>query len=519
MATLAADKMVDFVERLIAEGNGDYGRLNHILGLIKKGKPLYRSDQNYLNAKLEDEKKPSPKTQQDPLTKINELIMSGQGDTGRLQFILESLQKGKSLYKSDQAYLESKIGSVRMLDDARMQPDPVDTTDVLKSQIAAANQRISNLEKMLQEKMLRLENVQLKPIPAMVRMPGAMPKGWIQPRNDLQEIQQKIQYEQESLERSQTDADKLKIEQSKLMQLILNRKEFEKQLEIEQERLQRQVALERQAVLEQSKLAEQIKTQETELEDAKKERDVIVAQLEKEHYRLADSLGNEKRTLSEVRTEYERINTELKQQESQIAQQIEQERRNLTEQAIVARRIREKTLELETIREEYARITSEAKSKEHELLEQIKMEKARIARHEKLIGQIDLYEKSLHSSRQRQAVLLAKIEKKKLNLQNTLRTVLETKQEQNILDNLIAENDLLDKQISLAEADLRHIQEEKASLEKELKEKKSSITRTKKRESKRTKNLRQKKKLLEKEVKKEATLVRRATKRIGASEP
>ena len=40
---------------------------------------------------------------------INNLIETKQGDPGRLKYIFESLQKGKPLFKTDQKYLEKKI--------------------------------------------------------------------------------------------------------------------------------------------------------------------------------------------------------------------------------------------------------------------------------------------------------------------------------------------------------------------------------------------------------------------------
>ena len=43
------------------------------------------------------------------LGKIQELMDSGEGDLGRLRFILMTLRRGNPLYKSDQKYLEKKL--------------------------------------------------------------------------------------------------------------------------------------------------------------------------------------------------------------------------------------------------------------------------------------------------------------------------------------------------------------------------------------------------------------------------
>ena len=43
------------------------------------------------------------------LPKIQELMDSGDGDLGRLRFILMTLRRGNPLYISDKKYLEKKI--------------------------------------------------------------------------------------------------------------------------------------------------------------------------------------------------------------------------------------------------------------------------------------------------------------------------------------------------------------------------------------------------------------------------
>ena len=45
---------IDSVKMLISEGKGDVGRLTHILGTLESGKPLYSSDEKYLQSLLGD---------------------------------------------------------------------------------------------------------------------------------------------------------------------------------------------------------------------------------------------------------------------------------------------------------------------------------------------------------------------------------------------------------------------------------------------------------------------------------
>ena len=67
MQQLTLSETIDEIKYLIESSNGDTGRLSHILESIKNKKKLYRSDQNFLENKLgnpfslEEEKKPSEK--------------------------------------------------------------------------------------------------------------------------------------------------------------------------------------------------------------------------------------------------------------------------------------------------------------------------------------------------------------------------------------------------------------------------------------------------------------------------
>ena len=111
---LSLSETIAKVDTLIDGGNGDAGRLYHILEFLKNNRPLYHSDKIYLENKLnssfsvEDE----PQEENSMLLKVKDLIDSGNGDLGRLQFIHDTLSNNKSLYHSDLIYIESKLNTI-----------------------------------------------------------------------------------------------------------------------------------------------------------------------------------------------------------------------------------------------------------------------------------------------------------------------------------------------------------------------------------------------------------------------
>lgn len=521
MATLTPQETKTFVENLIAEGKGDYGRLTYILSVLNAGRKLYHSDQNYLDTKLAHQIGLEEKIKVDEgvESKIKHLIASGKGDTGRLQFILESIQSGKRLYKSDQSYLEGKIGEkVNLEPSAKSQ----NTVDSLKSQVLLANERIANLETILHNKVHKLQDLKSEgvPKPAAARSAGTMPKGWNQSGGEpdsvhLENIQQQITLEQGKLDEEKIKADRLKIEQSKLMQIILDRKEFEKQVAIEQDRIQKQIEAERRTIQDQAKLMEQIKEQEAQLMRAKEERDSIAFQLQEEQLRLSGNIGKEKETLSQVRTEYEKITSEIKKEEIEIAKQVEQERLKLAEQARNAHKIMEEKEQLEIIRQEREQILKVTKSREQELAEQVKKEKADIAQQQKLLRMIARYEKYLELSKQKQALLTANINEHKARLRTASESLAQLKQDREIADKLTDDRGHIQKQIALAESEFKKIRKEKTDLEKQLKAYKATIAATKKQEMQKIKQLKQKKRVLERQIKTETTHVKEIAKKLS----
>lgn len=82
------------------------------------------------------------------INSIQKLILLGKGDSGRLEYILDLLQKGKALPHSDQKYLENIIPLyLRSEDIESLQTSSEYVIEELHKKIQTLNQKILKLEK------------------------------------------------------------------------------------------------------------------------------------------------------------------------------------------------------------------------------------------------------------------------------------------------------------------------------------------------------------------------------------
>ena len=217
-------QIIKRIVSIIDANDGDVGRLSYILESVKQNKPMYHSDHMYLENKfnmlfmiIDDEKPKENKI----ISKIQKLIDSDNGDPGRLQHICDMLSQNKPLYQSDQVYLEHKLGTNNVPLKNNITHFDVNTED-----------KINRMNKL--EKEIKLSEVKHNPTPLKLR--GLMPQDWHSPENNLNEltgIHEKIKTEEEILDDQQKFYDEINLQRSKLSQLILNRKDYEKQVLLE----------------------------------------------------------------------------------------------------------------------------------------------------------------------------------------------------------------------------------------------------------------------------------------------
>jgi len=101
------------IKKLLENKLGDPGRLQYISETLLKGRDLYRSDQIYLDNKISATVIPfqikKPTVADDMIKNVKRLMALNFGDPGRLRYILHTLEQGKDLYNTDEIYFDSKI--------------------------------------------------------------------------------------------------------------------------------------------------------------------------------------------------------------------------------------------------------------------------------------------------------------------------------------------------------------------------------------------------------------------------
>ena len=438
---LTQTQIINKIQYLIDANDGDVGRLCHILEFLKQNKPLYHSDQMYLENKLStlfiiiDDEKPK---ENETLSKIQALIDSDNGDPGRLQHIYDMLSQNKPLYHSDQLYLENKLGLINT-------PPENNVTD-FDVKIEDKINRVNELKK--EVKLPKVKHYQSNP--PVPKLRGLMPKDWHPPENNLNEltgIYEKIKTEEELLDDRQKIYDEINLQRSKLSQLILNRKDYEKQVLLEKTLLESQIKEEHLNIQTQTKLSEQIILQKEELEKIKSERNELMKKITIDKDKITKDLEYQKSQLAQTQLEQAEIEKQIKQEQISLTKMAEVQKSNLLKQAQIAHEIKEKQTDLEKTKKEYDEIVS-----------QVNQEKTKLDESEKLQKLIKSQEKDLVKAKEERLKIIKLISKEKENISK------KTKEEQAKLQT----QGILAKQLENKKKALEKIKQKREKVEKQI---------------------------------------------------
>ncbi len=477
------------IQQMIESGHGDIGRLNFILESLKNHKKLFMSDQNYLDSKLESFFSDSIGDKYiglPVLSSIRRLIEAGIGDPGRLEHLHNTLAQGKPLFESDQLYLDNKFRILSNLESKYREklirpkienPQELDQIEInthsieqLTLMLENSNLKISKLEKLLSDKQIEvIRPAQLKLATPELR--GSMPKDWSPPQDletsEVSGIYDKIKTEQEKLDEQKRLKDEITSQQSKLTQIILNREEYEKQVIAQREQLKEQVDYENQIVEKQSQLMAQIEQGRKALEQAKKDRVKIEKDLQKEQKALKD----QEKIINEVEEEGKFLE-QIKEKRSRLARLVQEERNKFFESKNIPEELRIQETNLSSIQSEKQKIQQLVKSEENEL-KQIKKDQAQIQKEiQARLREIEKTKKAENEKMAKINSLQQKIakeineEKTKLSKQATKIQSLQNQEAE--LEQTIATRSSLENELNQTKQELEEIKRQRKQLDKEI---------------------------------------------------
>ena len=345
--TISVVQTLEQIKKLIETQGGDPGRLRYIYEFLQKGRKLFNSDRIYLERKLQAEviiEPPKPPSKQDELMQsIQNLLDLKIGFPERLQFMMKCLQKNNALFKTDQKYLEEKLQSIPKQFQRRrpkIQPQkfvlpkeiqtqerkpfvpkftpkftkPEFSTEYvnqLKTELVVAKETIQKLNSELesakntireQETIIEAQKQQLVELKKGVSVPTEQEI----PRSpEIEELEKRILAETKKIEEQKSISEQIAKQKEKLNELISYREEYENRVNREKEILDEQIKIEAQKISEKDKLVEKLTKQQEELNQSRAEREVILKQIKQEQETVDKEIQRQQQELEKAKAEYE----------------------------------------------------------------------------------------------------------------------------------------------------------------------------------------------------------------------
>jgi len=317
------------IKKLIQNRQGDKGRLEYIIETLQKGKPLFHSDQIYLSKKILADVVPAevkkPTESDKKIKKVKRLISLKFGDLGRLEYILQSLQSGKRLYQSDENYVETKTKEFLQFAEGRKLRRRISDIIPQGLKIEKVEQEIykPNLEKVIKKYPDIPEKFQEIEEAIAPSKPKETPD-LVDLLEDSSRVSLALDIERQRISRLKSDHEKLKIQRDELSQLIAYRQEYEIKINHEKEILEKEIRLEQEKVNDKDKLVEELIKNQSKIIQSKTEREVLLKQIEIEKAKSDLDLKKEQNELEKVKKLYDDLQKDIKLKEQDLVKTIKQ---------------------------------------------------------------------------------------------------------------------------------------------------------------------------------------------------
>jgi len=313
------------IKKLIQNNQGDPGRLQYIAERLQNGKKLFHSDNLYLVNKISAEVMPleikEPTEFDERIKDVKKLLLLNFGDPGRLRYILQTLQKSKSLYNSDESYLKEKreqfleYAERKRLKSIRTKiAKPVlfeEVSQPIKESEVPRAYPVQDIPERLQE----IEEAVLFQEPKRT-------SDLFDLIDDTSEIDLEIQQEREKISKLKHNNEQIKIQHDELSQLIAYRLEYEQKVSHEKEILEKEIKIEQEKVKEKDELVAQLIKNQSKLLQSKTEREVLLEQIKIDKMSSDKELAKMLQELEELKEEYEELQKVIKTKKQDIEDQI-----------------------------------------------------------------------------------------------------------------------------------------------------------------------------------------------------
>ncbi|MDH5697991.1 MAG: hypothetical protein OEY54_05620, partial [Nitrosopumilus sp.] len=328
MDKLTISEAIKRIDSLIDAGKYDVSRLDNIRKSLKYGKILFNSDQQYLEKLLG-----SPITYEDKeithnplLPLVKQLIDSGSGDYGRLQYIYDLLLKGRSLYHSDQVYLQKKLD------------------ETANNSASLHDEEIKSIE-------IKDESQSFK---STLHPKGELSQSWDENKFVTQKSTDSDQSDMQKNEVSElTTSERENLQLSEIKQTS---KEQKRLIESINDDLDSQIKIERETIASNINEFKRITIQKEELEKIKTETISILDKIKKEKEDLLKESKLQEENLIRVQKEQGEIEKNIVQEQKRIQEMQESQKSNLGEKIALLKELKEKELELENTKTEFDEI-------------------------------------------------------------------------------------------------------------------------------------------------------------------
>ena len=319
------------IKKIIENKQGDPGRLQYISERLQSGKKLFHSDHIYLTSKISAEVIPiqikKPTEHDRKIKDVRRLVALKFGDPGRLQYILQTLEKNKELYHSDDIYLKNKIEQFHEYTEGkkikrrlRKPPEP-EYFEETQETVETLPKEISHPEPYedIPEKLQGIEEAVLSEKPKKS-------SDLFELIDDTPEVNLEIQQEREKISKLKANHEQIKIQHDELSQLIAYRQEYEQKINHEKEILEKEIKFEQEKVKEKDELVAQLIKNQSKLLQSKTEREVLLEQIKIDKEKSEKDLEKMQQELEELKEEYEELQKEIDRKKDDLERQIKEQK-------------------------------------------------------------------------------------------------------------------------------------------------------------------------------------------------